>query len=271
MKRTAETSDAVAIASMRAAMDGGVRWREPFNASSCPQMRALCDGAFQNAGELCAALASDEGWGDASLRLYRRHAVAGCLLKHINARDVDLIYVIRVFKAVGGGCRHPLHRWVFDSVSTGLAVKSALDDVAVAIDDFRSASIRIWYGGDEAVDEEVSAAVAQLVVYCDAVREDCHRVCSNERLRNRKAFKTDHLSLAPSLGVVARAYLHLLEDFDRTMAMLKTLMPKEFMVRYAAGQGRRHLNADFARVEREIAKKRAAIQQHAIVPSATAD
>ena len=51
----------------------------------------------------------------------------------------------------------------------------ALENVAMAIDDFRVASVGIWYGVIGAVDDLVNAAVAELVKYCDVVRDDCDK------------------------------------------------------------------------------------------------
>ena len=45
----------------------------------------------------------------------------------------------------------------------------------MAIDDFRVASVGIWYGVIGAVDDLVNAAVAELVKYCDVVRDDCDK------------------------------------------------------------------------------------------------
>jgi hypothetical protein len=158
-----------AIKRMRASVTDPrqIRTPVPMGADECPAIASLCDGSVATVAQLCAMLADGGAdWGDTGLSLYRRHAVAGCLLAIMRDLEVKMIYVIRDFRAVGRGCRKPLHTFLFDSVR-GTVLRCVLDEVACGVDDFRRATQSIYYGKTDTapVNNTVVEAISRLLAY----------------------------------------------------------------------------------------------------------
>ncbi|KAG5184215.1 hypothetical protein JKP88DRAFT_315392 [Tribonema minus] len=223
MEHAAASCDTAGIETMRAALGGRLSCREAFGSSCCLQMQALCDGNFENVAALCAALARNEGWSDASLQLYRQSAAGAgthCTDGSWTARQVPKLICSRERRH--GDRRLPRgFRW----------------------------DLVWWYWCSRRHGECCGSRARQVV------RDDCDSVYSNERLLKRNASNGIHvLQPALSLHVSAPAYLQLLADFECIMKTVKTLLPPEYLGRYATGKGRCRLNGDSSKRSPRSAK-----------------